>query len=269
MTILGTLPRKPFNLDAGDHSARRGACFTELASVLAGEPFSSSPECVSPVIRRFGITLNDRLPDEKRQRLRPYVLRSLGTAGDGRDDERIRMCREWAVEKVIPELLDRAGLTADATMLRELAPDATVTEVRQAIRAARGAAWASWSTTRQAIRERVREAARERGLPVDAVAAVDAAVVVAVDAVAADAIGAIAVAVDAAVVGVAADASPAARSDAIYDAVYKGVREKLGPMYAELSERLLSEGLDLLDRMLPASPIMSPVIDYADIVCAA
>lgn len=70
------LPAKPFDLGASSHeNLENGACFNELASVLAGEPFSDSPACVSPIVRRLGMRLNDRL-DDGLQRLDP--LASLG-----------------------------------------------------------------------------------------------------------------------------------------------------------------------------------------------
>lgn len=43
------LPREPFTLARGAHDSKSGeACFNELATVLAGEPFGYTPKCVSP-----------------------------------------------------------------------------------------------------------------------------------------------------------------------------------------------------------------------------
>ena len=75
-------------------------CVQEYASYLAGEPHSDHPECVSPVLSRFMIQWNDALDDETRQRLRPYAVRQLGTAGDGQDEVRSYMALDWLIEYI-------------------------------------------------------------------------------------------------------------------------------------------------------------------------
>ena len=60
-----------------------GRCAMEWVSYLGGEPHSDQPACVSPVLRAFCTTLNDNLEDGPRQRLRPYLTRTIGTADDG------------------------------------------------------------------------------------------------------------------------------------------------------------------------------------------
>jgi hypothetical protein len=65
-----------------------GRCAMEWVSYLAGEPHSDQPACVSPVLRAFCTTLNDHLEDGPRQRLRPYLVRTIGTADDGLDEAR-------------------------------------------------------------------------------------------------------------------------------------------------------------------------------------
>ena len=102
-------------LDAGRHaSPDHGMCTVELASVLAGEPFSDHPESVCPVIAAFVRTYNDRVDAQRRQDLVPYAARIVGTRGD-RDTERTRAvrCAAWA-------LAQRQGL-ADHAGLRRLA----------------------------------------------------------------------------------------------------------------------------------------------------
>jgi hypothetical protein len=56
----------------------------ELASLLAGEPFSDRPRCVDPVIAAFLRAFNDRLDTRAREGLRPYARAVIGTAGDRR-----------------------------------------------------------------------------------------------------------------------------------------------------------------------------------------
>ena len=59
-----------------------------MVSMFAKEPFTDKPTCVSPYLRQFGITLNDRASDERRQDLIRFVPLVVGTAGDGLDEVR-------------------------------------------------------------------------------------------------------------------------------------------------------------------------------------
>src|SRR3954468_1110283 len=69
-------------LSAGRHkSPAEGACVMELASMLAGEPFSDRPRCADPVIASFLRAFNDRLDHRQRQELRPYAAAVVGTRG--------------------------------------------------------------------------------------------------------------------------------------------------------------------------------------------
>lgn len=58
----------------------------EWVAYLAGEEHSDQPVCVSPMLRKFCISLNDVLPDEPRQRLRPYLARTIGTSPEREED---------------------------------------------------------------------------------------------------------------------------------------------------------------------------------------
>jgi hypothetical protein len=51
----------------------------ELASMLAGEPFSDDPECACPVVAAYMRTWNDGLPYAERQKLKPYAAAAVGT----------------------------------------------------------------------------------------------------------------------------------------------------------------------------------------------
>jgi hypothetical protein len=85
-------------LAAGRHpSPQLGACVMELASMLAGEPFSDRPRNASPVIAAFLRTYNDGLDDERRQDL--YSFASLIVGSRGRrsvERERASRCLEFA-----------------------------------------------------------------------------------------------------------------------------------------------------------------------------
>jgi hypothetical protein len=56
-----------------------------FVACLAGEKESDAPRCASPVIRAFAILINEQMPREVRQRLKPFAPRIVGTK-DGLDN---------------------------------------------------------------------------------------------------------------------------------------------------------------------------------------
>jgi hypothetical protein len=155
----------PIHLESGSHSSREaGVCVMEAVAWAAGEPHSNAPACASPVLTRFMIRLNDRLDDDRRQQLLPYVLRMIGTRGDGRDEERREMCRLWLAER-LPDLFERAGLPERAVKLRELLPGAlTDVAVRMVLNDAWDEASAARRTAYSDLRVRVREELAKRDI---------------------------------------------------------------------------------------------------------
>ena len=85
-------------LSKGKHaSPSEGACVMELASMLAGEPFSDRPATVCPVIAGFMRAYNDRVDDERRQDLYRYAAEVVGTRTASEiEHARERRCLEWA-----------------------------------------------------------------------------------------------------------------------------------------------------------------------------
>jgi hypothetical protein len=85
-------------LARGKHaSPEDGVCVMELASLLAGEPFSDHPRSVCPVIGAFLRAYNDRIDDHWRQDLYGYAAKAVGTRSTlAVERHRARMCREWA-----------------------------------------------------------------------------------------------------------------------------------------------------------------------------
>ena len=72
----------------------------ELASMLAGEPFSDHPGSACPVIGAFLRAYNDGLPDDRRQDLYEYAAKVVGTTSTRRVRRaRARMCLEWFAEQ--------------------------------------------------------------------------------------------------------------------------------------------------------------------------
>jgi hypothetical protein len=141
-------------LKAGAHASRDdGVCAMEAVAWIAGESHTDHPSCVSPVLGAFLRQWNDDLDDEGRQRLKPYLARTIGTAGDGQDEARGWLCADWLVRVHAPVWLELAGVRDAAAALRglpELRDPATLGSARPAIDAARSradaardAAWAA------------------------------------------------------------------------------------------------------------------------------
>jgi hypothetical protein len=109
-----------YTLAHGTHATpEEGRCAMEWVSHLAGEPHTDAPTCVSPVLRAVCVTLNDGLADGPRQRLRPHLARTIGTAGDGLDPERAWAAMDWLVRTYTPAWLTLAGLPGEATALAD------------------------------------------------------------------------------------------------------------------------------------------------------
>src|ERR671929_1400232 len=71
-------------LRRGRHrNPRRGACFMEYTSVLAGEPWSDAPGCTDPQLAAVLRHANDRLSDADRPRLVPLLGQAIGLVVPG------------------------------------------------------------------------------------------------------------------------------------------------------------------------------------------
>ena len=67
------------HLSAGRHrNPRRGACFMEFASYLAGERWSDHPACTDRVLGALARGVNDVVLDERRDELVPMIPRVIG-----------------------------------------------------------------------------------------------------------------------------------------------------------------------------------------------
>jgi hypothetical protein len=228
-----------YTLSKGNHTTPKdGRCAMEWVSYLAGEPHSDKPACVSPLLKSFCISFNDGLPDDKRQLLRPYLARTIGTAGDGLDEQRAWMAADWLIRVYTPTWLAKAGLDDAAERLRALPPVLAVENLSRAMedlnsgrREADATGAAAWAATGAA-----------------AWAAAWAATGAATWAAAWAATGA-------ATGDAAVDAAVAAAWDAAWDA--------LSPTVSELQV----SAFDLLDRMLPKELIQIPEVADWQAVC--
>ena len=85
-------------LSKGKHSGPdAGACVMELASMLAGEPFTDHPASVCPVIGSFLRSYNDSIDSERRQALYEYASSVVGSRGGAKtQQQRAARLAEWA-----------------------------------------------------------------------------------------------------------------------------------------------------------------------------
>jgi hypothetical protein len=70
-------------LSRGKHrSPRKGACFMEFASYLAGERWSDHPACTHPLLAAVARHVNDYTSDHARSRLAPLIPSVIGLTSD-------------------------------------------------------------------------------------------------------------------------------------------------------------------------------------------
>lgn len=85
MRARTTTPDLMPTLSAGHHrTPRRGACFMEFASYLAGERWSDHPRCTDPTLAGLARAVNDLMHDDRRSELAVEVPRVIGLRGDDR-----------------------------------------------------------------------------------------------------------------------------------------------------------------------------------------
>ncbi len=87
---------------AGDRGKGR-LCLMSLAAFLAGESHSDNPATASAVIRRFAMPINDEMPAELRQRLKPFAPLIVGTR-DGHDGERASLLIAVMRTELLPRI---------------------------------------------------------------------------------------------------------------------------------------------------------------------
>ena len=79
MTVPEVMPK----LARGRHrNPRRGACFMEMASYLAGERWSDHPKCTHSLLAALARLVNDNTPDGDRQELAPLIPSVIGLDSD-------------------------------------------------------------------------------------------------------------------------------------------------------------------------------------------
>ena len=128
MTIVNELDLDRIKLLAGAHSREDGVpitdqkmCVMEAVSYVAGEPWSDSPKCASPVIAAFMRRWNDDTDDEGREALKAYIPRLIGTAASEEvEDQRGWMATDWLIHSYLPLWLRVAGLEDQAVRCEQM-----------------------------------------------------------------------------------------------------------------------------------------------------
>lgn len=250
------------------HEAHRtpdeGRCAMEWIAHLSGQQHTDSPAGVSPMLVQFCVALNDALPEDQRQRLRPYLARTIGTAGDGLDESRRWLCADWVSREYLPTWLETVpALTADAAALRSLHPLLAGQDIARAMTTlmpARDRAVAAWETTWDGAWDNAWIAARDAARAALRVAASDAArdaVNTLSFALAWEAVSDAGKAAGRVAAWVAArDAAWGVAWDVVPEAVTAAAREALASTTQALVDSVLGAG-GLLDRLLPTEQLVS------------
>jgi uncharacterized protein GlcG (DUF336 family) len=139
-------------LSPGRHSSpRRGACFMEFASYLAGERWSDHPACTHGTLAHLARMVNDRTSDADRARLTPLIPTVIGlTSNDPLLDVLLAVRAAHAALPIVAEERQRSqavGLRVALTVLPEHG-DVLAAESRELAEAALRAAPAAdaWAT---------------------------------------------------------------------------------------------------------------------------
>lgn len=108
-------------LSRGKHrNPRRGACFMELASFLAGERWSDHPACTHALLAEVARNVNDRTSDADRPQLAPLIPSVVGlTTDDVRADARIALHCALVALPVAPQARQRSLAVAVQACLRQ------------------------------------------------------------------------------------------------------------------------------------------------------
>jgi hypothetical protein len=255
-----------YTLAYGTHAMPEdGRCAMEWVSHLAGEPHGDEPACVSPVLRAFCVALNDGLDDAPRQRMRPYLARTIGTAGDGLDARRAWMAMDWLIRTYTPAWLSLAGLDDAADRLRSLREVSVVEDLGLALESLRFArerargVWRTGPVAWLAPSVIARGTAREIAWAA-AAAAAWAAARAGVGDIAGDRPRA---AARAAAGDAAAAVARNARAGGGRAAARDATRATVAATLADLQESAFA----LLDRMLPLAPLPLPGVEDAQELC--
>jgi hypothetical protein len=117
------LPDLVPTLSRGKHrNPRKGACFMEFASFLAGERWSDHPACTHPLLAHLARLVNDHTSDAGRHDLVPFIPAVIGlTSDDPHVDVRIVLRAATTALPVVAEGRQRVMAVAVLAANRLLA----------------------------------------------------------------------------------------------------------------------------------------------------
>lgn len=157
-----TLPDGMPVLARGRHlTPRRGACFMELASLLAGERWSDHPSCTHPLLGQLARQVNDHTSDAGRQRLAPLIPSVVGRRGDAGTWLTVAVAVATSTILDVPETAQRAlaaGLLQAEQLCADSGPElaATRREARLALDQVPGAvAWVERLHVRGRVNDKI------------------------------------------------------------------------------------------------------------------
>ncbi len=151
MTITPRLDLETLHLEKGSHDPDSTFCIMEAIAFIAGEPWSDSPTCASPVIAAFLRTCNDSWNDDERQQLKRFILPLIGSAASPETEQRrAYLASDRAVRVFAALALDAVGRADHAQALRALEPVVDEATAARAARAATEAARAARAAARAA-----------------------------------------------------------------------------------------------------------------------
>jgi hypothetical protein len=118
-------------LSRGRHrTPRRGACFMEFASVLAGERWSDHPSCTHPLLAQLARHVNDHTTDAGRQELTLLIPSVVGRRGNDRTWITVAVAVASRAILDVPEGTQRvlsAGLLQAEQLCADAEPDLAAT----------------------------------------------------------------------------------------------------------------------------------------------
>jgi len=145
----------------GAHREGEKMCAMEAVAFVAGEPWSDTPQCASPVIGAFMRSWNDILPDNERTALLlPLITRLIGTVGSAElEQRRATMAADWLISVYTPAWLRLAKLDPAEALerLTEITDFAQCPGLMPTLNAARNDSAAAWDAARAAARARLSE----------------------------------------------------------------------------------------------------------------
>ncbi len=106
-----------------------GACLFDAGMWLVYGRIGDNPPCSCPVIRAYGIGLDDRMPDDERQRLKLFILRVVGNRDPAAENARRNFIARETARRVVPLAFDKhwPKLAAEA---RAISDSATMKKIR-------------------------------------------------------------------------------------------------------------------------------------------